>query len=187
MADDPLKHIEQQAGERRNFDSPPLQLWHPPLSGDIPIRITADGSWYHDGDKISRESLVRLFASILRREDDGQYYLVTPAEKWRIEVELHPLVVVDIEVERHGGEQRLRATLNTGRQVTISEEYPLFLEPRVGDIAAISLDHGLSAILSRAAWYRLVEMAEQRDGIAVVVSCQQVYPLAVQSAGTAPG
>ena len=87
---DALEELEKQV-KRRNFDSPPLHLWHPALSGDIPIRIAADGRWYHDGTVIRRESLVRLFASILRREEDGHYYLVTPAEKWRISVELHPL------------------------------------------------------------------------------------------------
>ena len=178
MDKDPLKHIEQQAGKRRNFDSPPLHLWHPALSGDIPIRITADGAWYHDGGRINRESLVRVFASILRREEDGEYYLVTPAEKWRIEVELHPLIVVDIEADTQADEPRLQATLNTGKRVTVDAEHPLFLEPTVGDVAAMQLPHGLSALFSRAAWYRLVEMAEDREGVPVVRSCGQVYPLA---------
>ena len=168
--DKQLRDLEQQAGKRRNFDSPPLHLWHPPLSGDIPICITTDGSWYHDGGKIERESLVSLFASILRREEDGMYYLVTPGEKWRIEVELHPLVVTDIEVLEEANEQLLRATLNTGRKVDIGEEYPLFLELAVGDIAAIQLWHGLAALFTRAAWYRLVEMAQEYDGVACVRS-----------------
>jgi len=158
--DKQLRSIEEQAGGRRNFDSPPLHLWHPPLSGDIPIRISAEGSWYHDGGRIERKSLVRLFASILRREEDGEYYLVTPGEKWRIEVELHPLIVTDVAALEGGGVPLLQATLNTGKQVTIGEEHPLFLEPAVGDIAALELNHGLSALFSRAAWYRLVDMAE---------------------------
>jgi uncharacterized protein len=178
MDKDPLKQIEQQAGKRRNFDSPPLHLWHPALSGDIPIRITADGCWYHDGDKISRASLVRVFASILRREEDGEYYLVTPTEKWRIEVELHPLIVVDIETGTQADELRLQATLNTGKRVVVDAEHPLFLEPTVGDVAALQLPHGLSALFSRAAWYRLVEMAEDSGGVPVVHSCGQAYPLA---------
>ena len=53
-----LQSIEEQVGKGRNYDAPPLHLWHPPLSGDIPIVITADGTWYHDGGKIERESLV---------------------------------------------------------------------------------------------------------------------------------
>ena len=174
-----LRDLEKQAGKGRNFDSPPLHLWHPPLSGDIPIRITADGSWYHDGGKIERESLVRLFASILRREEDAEYYLVTPAEKWRIEVELHPLVVTDIEVLQEGGEPLLQATLNTGKKVDIGAEHPLFLEPAVGDIAVIELWHGLTALFTRAAWYRLVEMAQEHDGVASVKSGSRVFKLVV--------
>jgi hypothetical protein len=147
-----------------------LHLWQPALSGDIPIRIAADGSWRHDGTVIRRESLVRLFASILRREDDGEYYLVTPVEKWRIEVELHPLIVTDIVAIEEGGSSYLRATLNTGRTLPIDAQHPLFLEPAVGDIPALTLDHGLTALLSRAAWYRLADMVEELDGAPAVVS-----------------
>jgi hypothetical protein len=159
---DPLDGIEKQL-RRRNFDSPPLHLWNPPLSGDIAIRIAADGCWYHEGTPILRESLVRLFASILRREDDGCYYLVTPAEKWRIEVELHPLIVTDIvQVDPvEGGQPLLQASLNTDKTVLINSEHPLFLEPAVGDIPALKLGHGLTALLSRAAWYRLADRAEE--------------------------
>ena len=172
-----LQSIEEQVGKGRNYDAPPLHLWHPPLSGDIPIVITAYGTWYHDGGKIERESLVGLFASILRREEDGHYYLVTPGEKWRIEVELHPLMVTDVEVLGEGDIPVLQAVLNTGKKVLINEEHPLFLEPAVGDIAAIKLPHGLTALFTRAAWYRLVEMAEDRDGVATVTSAGHAFRL----------
>lgn len=164
-----LEGIEKQLG-KRNFDSPPLHLWHPPLSGDIPIRIAADGRWYHEGTPIARQSLVRLFASILRREEDGEYYLVTPAEKWRIEVELHPLTVVDIAALEGEGVTRLQATLNTGKTVTIGHEYPLFLEAAAGDIPALRLEHGLAALLARPVWYRLVDMAAEEEGIPTIRS-----------------
>ncbi len=160
---DKLEALENQLPRKRNFDTPPLHLWHPPLSGDIPIVIEADGSWYHDGGRIQRESLVRLFASILRREEDGDYYLVTPAEKWRISVALHPLMVTDIDRVEQDGAQFLEATLNTGRRLIIGRDYPLFLESAVGDIAGVRLDHGLTALFTRAAWYRLVELSD--DGV----------------------
>ena len=168
---DPLEGIEKQLG-RRNFDSPPLHLWDPPLSGDIAIRIACDGSWYHDGTPLRRESLVSLFASILRREDDGHYYLVTPVEKWRIAVELHPLIVTDIvPLDTTQGQQPLlQASLNTGKTVLISGEHPLFLEPVVGDIPALELAHGLTALLSRAAWYRLADMAGEKNGVLSISS-----------------
>ncbi len=171
-----LEDIENQLGEGRNYDSPPLHLWHPELSGDIAIEITADGSWYHEGELIRRESLVRLFASILRREDDGEYYLVTPVEKWRLQVELHPLVVTDVAEE----EGKLVLTLNTGKQVTVGDEYPLFLEDRMDNVAGVSLWHGLTALCSRNAWYRLVELA---DGDGFVRSGDYIFSLKPSTSG----
>jgi uncharacterized protein len=174
MPEETLESISKQV-EKRDFDSPPLHLWHPPLSGDIPIRINADGAWFHEGDEIRRESLVRLFASILRREEDGEYYLVTPVEKWRVDVELHPLIVID--VDRAGKSSYLQATLNTGKTVELNEEGALFLEEKVGHVAAIRLPHGLSALFSRTAWYRLAELAEEENGCSVVRSGEFSYKL----------
>jgi hypothetical protein len=174
--DERLKSLEEQAGGQPDTDNPPLHLWHPPLSGDIPIVIRADGTWYHDGGEIKRAALVKLFASILRREEDGEYYLVTPVEKWRIEVERHPLMVTDVE-QPTGRSTALTVTLNTGRKVIVDARHPLFLDPEMDDIAAIALDHGLSALFTRAAWYRLAEMAEERDGVPMVSSCGEDYPL----------
>jgi len=176
--DKQLTGIEEQVGMRRNFDTPPLHLWQPPLSGDIPIRISADGTWYHDGGRIQREALVRLFASILRREEDGEYYLVTPVEKWRIQVELHPLMVTDVEILVEEGEQVLQATLNTDKTIAIDAEHPLFLEPALGDIAAMELPHGLTALFTRAAWYRLVEMSQEHNGVPCVKSAGSQFMLA---------
>ena len=172
-----LESIQGQVPEGRNYDSPPLHLWHPELSGDIDILITADGSWYHEGDKISREAIVRLFASILRLEDDGEYYLVTPAEKWRIQVEVHPLLVIDVCWGQGSEEGTLQATLNTGKIVNINSEHPLFLEGAMENVAAIKLPHGLAALFSRNAWYRLVDMAERHQDHVVVVSGGQSYML----------
>ena len=175
MKDKALEDIEQQLGTRRDFDSPPLHLWQPALSGDIAIRITAEGDWYHEGGKIERAALVRLFASILRREDDGQYYLVTPTEKWRIEVELHPLMVIDINVQEEGG--KLVAVLNTGKRVDVDETHRLYPDAAADDIAVLQLDHGLTAMFNRAAWYRLVALAQDIDGTPCVRSGMDVFPL----------
>lgn len=157
---DKLDSLEAQLPRQRDYDRPPLHLWHPELCGDIPIRIDSEGTWFHDGGEIKRQSLVRLFASILRREDDQQYYLVTPAEKWRIEVELHPLMAVDVSRVEGNGAPALSVELNTGKQVMLGDDYPLFLEPAVGGIACVKLWHGLTALFTRAAWLRLVDMAE---------------------------
>jgi hypothetical protein len=175
--DEQLEAIEKQVG-KRNFEAPPLHLWHPPLSGDIPIRIAADGTWYHEGGEIKREAIVHLFAAILRREDDGEYYLVTPGEKWRIEVDLHPLIATDVERSDSG---LLQVTLNTGRTLTIDKDHPLFLEKSVGGVAVVKLEHGLSALFSRAAWYRLVAMAEDHGEGPTVVSGEYRFPLEADS------
>lgn len=161
----PLESLEEQVKSQRDFNSPPLHLWHPPLSGDIAIRIDAEGKWFHDGGEMTRHSLVRLFASILRREEDGAYYLVTPHEKWRIEVERHPLMIVDLDRKVVSGREILQATLNTGRQYEVSKEQPLYLDHEAGDVAAMRLPHGLTALCTRAAWYRLVDMAVAGDGV----------------------
>ena len=174
---DPIVSIEADLKARRNYESPPLHLWHPPLSGDIAIRIESDGVWYHEGRKIEREPLVRLFASILRREEDGDYYLVTPTEKWRIEVVLHPLLVTDFDRAGSVGQSVLLATLNTLRQVEVSEKFPLYLDPDAGNVAVLSLPHGLSALSTRAAWYRLIEMAETENSIAILRSGNFVLTL----------
>lgn len=172
---DTLDHISEQVSGNRSASGPPLHLWHPPLSGDIDIRINRAGRWYHEGRPIERESLVRLFASILRRERDGDYYLVTPVEKWRIRVDLYPLMVVDVNP---AGEGVLRAILNTGREVVVDAENPLFLARDADDVAAMRLPNGLSALFTRAAWYRLVDSASERDGVAGVESSGQWFPLA---------
>lgn len=161
---DSIDTIAAQVEAARNLDTPPLHLWDPPLSGDIDIEIDREGHWYHEGGRIERLSLVRLFASILRREADGHYYLVTPVEKWRIRVPFYPLLVVDvIERRDNNGEVCLDAVLNTGRIVPIEDANALFLDAAADNVAALRLPHGLTALFSRAAWYRLVESAEQ-DG-----------------------
>ncbi len=171
-----LENIEEQVTGGRNYDSPPIHLWHPELSGDINIRIDPNGSWFHEGTRIDREAIVRIFASILRREGDGEYYLVTPVEKWRIKVELHPLIVTD--VSKHLGEEGLlELTLNTGKMVIVDDHHPLFLEPAMENVAAVKLDHGLSALFSRNAWYALVGMAYERQGHTMVASGVNTYIL----------
>ncbi len=187
MSDEPLERISEQLGgenaERKNPGSPPLHLWHPELSGDIDILIRRDGSWWHEGEPIRRASLVRLFASILRREADGEYYLVTPVEKWRIQVEDLPLQVVDFDAGESGDTGRFITVItNTGQRYLLGRDYPLFLpetgSEEEGSIPAVGLDHGLSAGFSRAAWYRLVEAAEHRDGCTGVESDGLFFPIA---------
>lgn len=160
MSQDPRRIAEQvslAAGKGR----PPLDAWSPPLSGEIDIRITRDGDWHYKGEPIRREAIVRLFATILRREQDGHYYLLTPVEKWRIQVEDTPLLVHSLEARGEGRDQVLTVTTNTGDTVAISEDHPLEVgtyanttEPR----PVVKLDQGLTARLVTAAYYDLARL-----------------------------
>ena len=143
----------------------PLHLWQPDYCGDIDMAISSDGTWYHEGVPIKRPELWQLFSGILRREADGDYYLVTPVEKCRVDVALHPLMITDMQVDESGEGRQLLAVLNAGGVFPVSREYPLKLEAKAGGAAYIELPHGLSALCSRAAWYRLVDLADDRHSV----------------------
>ncbi|MGY8858768.1 MAG: DUF1285 family C-terminal domain-containing protein, partial [Pseudomonadales bacterium] len=92
-------------------------------------------------------------------------------------VALHPLFIIDFDVQVVEGVQYLKATLKTGRVVMVGEEFPLFLDPTVGDIAAMTLAHGLTALCARPAWYRLVGLATTVDGTEVIASGTYTFRL----------
>ncbi|MEL0006857.1 MAG: DUF1285 domain-containing protein [Luminiphilus sp.] len=148
------------AGSINGRAPPPLDQWNPTYCGDVDMAIAADGTWYHDGSPIRRKELWQLFAGILRREQDGDYYLVTPVEKCRVAVALHPLIIIDFEVGTEQDDGIIWAYLNAGGQFPVSQTYPLRLEPKASGAAYIELTHGLTALCSRAAWYRLVALAD---------------------------
>lgn len=139
---------------------PPVALWHPDREGTIDIRIAADGSWYHEGDPILRQSLVKLFSTILRREGD-HHYLVTPAEKLRITVEDAPFLAVDFEIQGTGRAQQLLFITNVEDYVLVDADHPI----RIGGDEAkpkpyLTVRDGLEALISRAAYYRLADYCE---------------------------
>ena len=144
---------------------PPVERWHPEHCGDIGMEIREDGSWWHEGSPIRRNELVQLFASILRLEEDGQYYLVTPVEKVVVKVALHPLRVIDAEPLAGHLRDVLILTLNTGGQIPLDTRHTLTPEPRAANAAYITLDNGLTALFTRAAWYRLVNQADDSGAI----------------------
>lgn len=162
----------QALGAQRRL--PPVERWRPKREGAIDIRIDRDGAWRHEGAPISRPALVRLFASILRREGDA-YYLVTPAEKLSIEVEDAPLLAVDCEVARAGTAQ------GAGRGARTAQE--ILLRTFTDDVVRLDADHalwiehgpkgprpyahvrsGLNALIARPLYYRLVDLAEEAEG-----------------------
>ena len=144
---------------------PPVERWHPEHCGDIGMEIREDGSWWHDGSPIRRSELVQLFASILRLEEDQQSYLVTPVEKVIVSVALHPLRIIDAEPLAGHSPEVLILTLNTGGQIPLDRRHTLTPEPRAADAAYVTLDNGLTALFTRAAWYRLVNQADEKGSI----------------------
>ena len=156
---------QAEAGAGKS-SKPPLDQWHPEFSGDIDIVINRKGDWLHEGNPIAREAIVRLFASILRREDDGHYYLVTPVEKWRIQVEDTPLLAHSLKVEGGGQDRKLSLTTNVGETVPIDSTHPLSVgsypdtgEPR----PVLLLPHGLEARVVTSAYYDLAELITADD------------------------
>jgi hypothetical protein len=152
---------------------PPLQDWHPPFSGDMEMRIDRAGDWWFKGNIIGREALVKLFSSILRLEEDGKYYLVSPVEKWRVQVEDTPLLVHSLTVSGQGEQQALTLTTNVGETLTVGADHPLQMDtyPGTGEPRPlITVRHGVKARLVTAAYYELADLAVERitDGEPVV-------------------
>lgn len=145
---------------------PPVHLWNPPYCGELDIRIARDGLWYYLGTPIGRPALVRLFASILRREGD-RFFLVTPVEKVGIRVDDAPFVAVDFRVEAPGPAQRLVFETNVGDETAAGPENPIRVvrDPATGEPAPyVHVRRGLEALIDRKSFYRLVEIGEHEGG-----------------------
>jgi uncharacterized protein len=144
---------------------PPVDKWNPAHCGDIGMEILADGTWKHEGTRITRESLVKLFASILRKDEDGETYLVTPAEKIRVKVEDAPFVAIRADRAGEGEAQTIVFTTNVGDVVQAGPDHQLRVafdkgEPR----PYVHVRGRLEARILRAPFYELVEWATPRDG-----------------------
>ncbi len=140
---------------------PPVDQWHPAHCGDSEMRIARDGSWFHAGSPIGRPALVKLFSTILRREADGSFVLVTPGEKLDIAVDDAPFVAVEMTSEGAGADRRLAFRLNTDEHVIAGLDNRLRF-----DVAAdgtprpyLHVRGGLDALVGRAVYYDLVELA----------------------------
>ncbi len=137
------------------------------------MKIDRHGTWYHDDRPIARSALVKLFASVLRREQDGSYWLVTPAERGRIEVEDVPFVVVELATEGIGCHQTISVRSNLDDWVTMGPAHPLALRrpPNTPLTTApapyVEMRPGLEARLLRSVYYELAELSEpqQQDGV----------------------
>ncbi|MFE8071709.1 DUF1285 domain-containing protein [Marinobacteraceae bacterium S3BR75-40.1] len=144
---------------------PPVDKWNPDLSGDMDMVIQRDGRWLYKGSPLARKEIVKLFSTILRHDDDGEYYLVTPVEKWRIRVEDAPFVAHSVNVEGNGRDQVIWLTTNVDETVAVGANHPLEVLERDGEPAPyVRVRRNLTALVERNAFYHLVNLAEPHEG-----------------------
>ena len=152
-----LAELQQLIDERR---VPPVDQWNPAKCGHSGMRISRDGTWYHDGAPIRRRAMVRLFSTVLRREPDGRHVLVTPTEKLDIDVDSTAFRAIDMRVEGKGQDQRIAFALDSGDAVIVGPDHPLrIVDTPEGTSPRILVRHGLEAELTRAVYYELAELA----------------------------
>lgn len=145
---------------------PPVHLWNPPFCGDLDMRIARDGTWFYQGTPIGRPGLVKLFSSILKRED-GKYYLVTPVEKVGITVDDAPFVAIDFEPSGEGEAQDLRFVTHVEDSAVAGPDHPIRVErdPETGEPSPyILIRADLEALIDRKSFYRLVDLGVHHDG-----------------------
>ena len=142
---------------------PPVHLWNPPFCGDLDMRIATDGTWFYLGTPIGRPALVRLFSTVLKRED-GKYFLVTPVEKVGIRVDDVPFMAVEMTQEGAGVSRKLSFRTNVDDWVPCNADHRLRFEAASdgGLTPYLHVRSDLWAKVTRALYYDLVEMGEER-------------------------
>jgi hypothetical protein len=152
-----LAEIARLAEEKK---LPPVEKWNPSHCGSSGMRIARDGTWFHEGSPIGRPAMVRLFSTILRREPDGGFVLVTPVEKLDIEVEDAPFLAVELKTEGEGTERSLAFRLNTGDLIVAGRDHPLrFENSENGPHPYLEVRKGLDALATRSVYYELANLA----------------------------
>jgi uncharacterized protein len=144
---------------------PPVHLWNPPFCGDLDMRIAADGTWFYLKTPIGRHALVKLFSSVLKREGE-KYFLVTPVEKVGITVDDAPFTAVEMKVEGEGASRVLSFRTNADDWVACGPGHALRFEPEpeTGGLKPyLHVRRELWALVTRALFYDLVELGEERD------------------------
>ena len=148
----------------RNKGLPPVERWNPPFCGDIDMRIAADGTWFYQKTPIGRLALVKLFASVLKKEG-GKYFLVTPVEKVGLKVDDVPFLAVEMSAGGDDqGRQMLTFRTNVDDSVTAGPGHALRFEPEVtgGLRPYLHVRRDLWAKVTRAVFYDLVALGEER-------------------------
>ena len=157
LAGQTLAALATQIADRTH---PPVERWNPTHCGNSEMRIARDGTWYHQGQPIGREAMVRLFATVLRREPDGRHVLVTPVEKLDIEVEATAFRALTMTMEGEGKSRRIAFALDSGDAVIAGPQHPLtVLATPHGPSPRLAVRHGLEAELARPLYYELADIA----------------------------
>ena len=160
-----LKGIETiyDFSKRKKKGIPPVEKWNPPFCGEIDMHILRNGKWTYMGSEIKRPAMIKLFSNIVRLDDDGHYYLVTPVEKVRIKVDDVPFVAVSMKKIKDEGVNCLSFTTNVQDEVTLSKENPIEIVINDNDEPSpyITIRKNLKALISRSVYYDLINMAEE--------------------------
>jgi hypothetical protein len=150
--------IKQIEGQKH----PPVHLWNPEYCGELDMRIARDGTWFYLGSPIGRKPLVKLFSGVIRLDEDGKYYLVTPVEKIGITVDDAPFVAVEMFVEGVGRERVISFRTNVDDFVIMDKEHPFRLEidPETKEPSPyVRVRTNLDALINRPVFYDLVNLA----------------------------
>jgi hypothetical protein len=150
---------------RAGKGAPPVELWNPPFCGDLDMRIAADGTWFYLKTPIGRPALVKLFASVLKRED-AKYYLVTPVEKCGIRVDDAPFLAVEMAVAESDAGRVLNFRTNVDDWVACGPQHALRFEPEAGTGGLkpyLHVRRDLWAKVTRTLFFDLVELGEERE------------------------
>ena len=160
-----LKGIETiyDFSKRKKKGIPPVEKWNPPFCGDIDMHILRNGKWTYMGSEIKRPAMIKLFSNIIRLDDDGHYYLVTPVEKVRIKVDDVPFVAVSMNKTEDEGINCLSFITNVQDEVMLSKENPIEIVINDNDEPSpyIIVRKNLKALISRSVYYDLINMAEE--------------------------
>jgi len=172
-----LTILSKQLGKYLDMPSqlPPVDKWNPALSGDIDIFIDKNGQWFHEGNPILREKLMRLFSTILKHEDD-EYFLVTPVEKWRIKVEDQPFIVVLMNISQDQGlSQQVEMITNTGDEFIVNSDH--FIELDGHEAPKIHVRNGMFARVNRNVFYELAALGIEKEGGYLIESAGERFKI----------
>lgn len=160
---DALNDIIKQIKDKKH---PPVHLWNPDYCGELDIRIARDGTWYYLNSPIGRKPLVKLFSSVIRYDDDGKYYLVTPVEKIGITVDDAPFVAVQMYVEGSGRDQVISFRTHVDEYVIVDSDHPMrmaFDQETKEPSPYVLVRSNLEALIVRSVFYDLVELAAEEE------------------------